>query len=320
MSGKWKIIGRVTLFFLIFLILAGYGSCIVNPKDNLDQYGMRDISANGILSEQKDSIDVLFLGDSLVYSSISPMAMYEREGFTSYLCSTPAQPLYYTKSLLERTLQEQSPKVVVLEADTIFRDFLATDPIVEEIKAMFPLFEYHDRWKSLQLQDWTDDVHYTYNNVLKGFRINREKKPVQKIGSYMDDRKKGESISIVNRWVLDSIVQMCQEKGCQLLIYSTPSYKNWNWKRHDAVQTYCDSKNIPYLDLNTETKSLSIDWKADTRDQGDHLNYEGAMKVTRYMETYLKMNYDLKDHRQDAKYQSWNDSLVNYKKMIEGQK
>ena len=166
MSEKWSRLGRIFLFFLIFFMLVWYGSRIVEPKDNLDQYGMKDVSANGILSEGKDSIDVLFLGDSLVYSSISPMEMYEKEGFTSYLCSTPAQPLYYTKSLLERTLQNQSPKLVVLEADTFFRDFLATDPAVEKIKELFPLFEYHDRWKNLQAQYWTGYVDYTFYNVL----------------------------------------------------------------------------------------------------------------------------------------------------------
>ena len=91
MSETGNKIGKVFLFFLIFFMLVWYGSRIVEPKDNLDQYGMKDVSANGILSERKDSIDVLFLGDSLVYSSISPMEMYEKEGFTSYLCSTPAQ-------------------------------------------------------------------------------------------------------------------------------------------------------------------------------------------------------------------------------------
>ena len=80
MSEKWSRLGRIFLFFLIFFMLVWYGSRIVEPKDNLDQYGMKDVSANGILSEGKDSIDVLFLGDSLVYSSISPMEMYEKEG------------------------------------------------------------------------------------------------------------------------------------------------------------------------------------------------------------------------------------------------
>jgi len=80
MSEKWNRIVRIFLFFLIFFTLVWYGSRIVEPKDNLGQFGMKDVSANGILSERKDSIDVLFLGDSLVYSSISPMAMYEKEG------------------------------------------------------------------------------------------------------------------------------------------------------------------------------------------------------------------------------------------------
>ena len=84
------------------------------------------------------------------------------------------------------------------------------------------------------------------------------------------------------------------------------------------MRNYCDENHIPYLDLNTETKSLSIDWKEDTRDQGDHLNFKGAMKVTKYMESYLKQNYDLQDHRHDEQYQSWNDSLENYKKTVEG--
>lgn len=318
MSGKWKPAGRVIVFFLLFFVLVWYGSRIVEPKDNLDQDGIRDVSANGILSEKEDSIDVLFLGDSLVYSSISPMEMYQRQGFTSYLCSTPAQPIYYAQSFLEKALQTQHPKLVVLEADMMFRGFVSTDPLVESVKEVFPLFEYHDRWKHLQPQDWTGEVHYTYNNVLKGFRISREIKPVDRVGSYMDERRNKETIPLINRWILDSIVKQCQEKGCPVLIYSAPSYINWNWKRHDAVQAYCDQAHIPYLDLNTQIKELGINWKEDTRDHGDHLNFEGAMKVTRYMESYLKMNYDLEDHRQDPVYQSWNDAWINYQKSVEG--
>lgn len=320
MRRKWKYTGRVIAFFLIFGILTVYLSKIVEPKDNLEQYGMQNVSANGILSERKNSIDALFLGDSLAYSSISPMLMYERQGFTSYVCSTPAQPLYYTKNLLERTLKDQSPKVVVLEADAIFRDFMTVDPLVQEFKDWFPLFEYHDRWKNLQIQDWIGDVHYTYNNTLKGFRLDKTVQPVKGDTDYMDKKRKGEEISMVNRWILDSIVEMCKEKDCQLFFYSAPSYKNWNWKRHDAVQAYCEKKNIPYLDMNTSEHSVSIDWAKDTRDKGDHLNYTGAQKVTEYIENYLKNHCDLPDHRQDADYKSWADSLANYKKNVEGRK
>lgn len=320
MTRKWKNIGKTILFFLIFALLTTYLSRLVIPKDNMEQFGMRNVAANGILAEKADSIDVLFLGDSLVYSSISPMKMYEDHGFTSYLCSTPAQPLYYTKNLLERTLKEQSPKVVVLEADAIFRDFDLAAPLVQEIQERFPLFEYHDRWKNLQSQDWIGNVRYTYNNALKGSRLEKTIQPVKDIQNYMDSRRKNEEISLINYWILDSIANLCKENNCELLIFSAPSYKNWNWKRHTAVQNYCDQNKVPYLDLNTDAYSVSIDWTKDTRDQGDHLNYQGALKVTRFIQEYLKKNYDLPDHRNDKTYRLWDEALITYKKSMEALK
>ena len=130
---------KIVLFFIILFLLIAYFSRLMIPKDNMEQYGMQNVSANGILAEKQNSIDVLFLGDSLAYSSISPMKMYENKGFTSYLCSTPAQPLYYTRSLLERTLKNQNPQVVLLEVDAVFRDFDISAPFIQEIQHIFPL-------------------------------------------------------------------------------------------------------------------------------------------------------------------------------------
>lgn len=320
MQFKWNYFRNTIFFFVIFFLLAAYFSRLMVPKDNMEQYGMQNVSANGILAEKPDSIDVLFLGDSLVYSSISPMKMYENQGFTSYLCSTPAQPLYYTKNLLERTLKTQSPKVVLLEADAIFRDFDLSAPFVQEIQDLFPLFEYHDRWKNLQLEDWLGNVRYTYNNSLKGSRLEKDVQPIKNIKNYMDNPKKIEEIPWINYWILDSIVNSCKEKNCELVFFSTPSYTNWNWKRHDSVQKYCDEKSIPYIDLNTDAYPITIDWTKDTRDKGDHLNYSGALKVTSFMEKYLKQNYELPDHRSDPSYHLWNEAIVSYKKVIKALK
>lgn len=312
-----KNLRNTILFFSLFFLLITYFSRLMTPKDNMEQYGMRNVSVNGILAEKPNSIDVLFLGDSLVYSSISPMVMYENQGFTSYLCSTPAQPLYYTKNLLERTLKEQSPKVVLLEADAIFRSFDVTAPFIQEIQERFPLFEYHDRWKNLHYQDWVGDINYTYKNVMKGSRFNKDIFPVENIKDYMKMHRKNESISFLNRWILDQIVNTCKENDCDLVFFSVPSYTNWNWKRHDEIQKYCDQNQISYIDLNSDPHSVSIDWTKDTRDKGDHLNYNGAMKITRFMENYLKQNYDLPDHRHDPAYHLWKEDLVAYKKNIE---
>lgn len=307
---------KIVLFFIILFLLIAYFSRLMIPKDNMEQYGMQNVSANGILAEKQNSIDVLFLGDSLAYSSISPMKMYENKGFTSYLCSTPAQPLYYTRSLLERTLKNQNPQVVLLEVDAVFRDFDISAPFIQEIQHIFPLFEYHDRWKNLQSKDWLGKVHYTYNNSFKGSHLEKNIQPIYDIKNYMNKPKKVEKIPWANYLILDSIVNSCKENNCALVFFSAPSYTNWNWKRHNEIQKYCEEKSIPYLDLNTDTYSISIDWTKDTRDKGDHLNYNGALKVTSFIESYLKQNFNLPDHRKDPSYRNWGEALIAYKKAV----
>ena len=75
---------------------------------------------------------------------------------------------------------------------------------------------------------------------------------------------------------------------------------------------YASNKNISYLDLNMYVEELGIDWKNDSRDGGDHLNYYGAVKVTDYMGDYLYNLNILPNHKGDAKYSSWEKAYELY--------
>ncbi|EKC70166.1 hypothetical protein LEA_07921 [human gut metagenome] len=48
--------------------------------------------------------------------------------------------------------------------------------------------------------------------------------------------------------------------------------------RHNSTQALADKLQIPFIDFNTMSDQVSINWSTDTRDQGDHLNYFGAKK------------------------------------------
>lgn len=303
------------LFIVILIPILYYSSMIFIPKNNLDGFGMRDISANGILSEKDDSLDVLILGDSEAYSSFSPMEIYHHHGITSYVCATSGQPLYYTKSLLERTLKTQSPQVVVIETNAIFRNFSSAEPLADKISELFPVFDYHDRWKSLNSDDFTGTVNYTYNNVLKGFNYNTSILKVNSLDGYMAKTDKKATIPFLNRYLLDSMVQTCKDRDIEVVLVSTPSPVNWDSKKHNCIEHYAHNRDIRYVDLN-DSKLVSIDWQKDTRDAGDHLNYAGAKKVTAFLGKYLQETFILPDHRQDEFYGAWNKSWEDYKKIV----
>lgn len=316
MNNKFKLCSRVVIFIIAIFFILKYTSMIFIPKNNIEGAGMEDVSANGILTESENSIDVLILGDSEAYASFSPMAMYNKYGFTSYNCGTVLQQLSYSEKLLKRTLESQSPKVVMIETNTIFRSVMANDIIGDKLSNVFPILKYHNRWKSLHVTDFTNDINYSYDNEMKGFEYRKEVREASNESEYMAPTTEVQKIPDLNKIILNRIIDICKENNIELILVSTPSTVNWNTKKHNAVDQFASEHDITYLDLNMPGDCESIDWTKETRDCGDHLNFKGAMKVTRFIGNYLSNNYSLPDHRDDANYEKWNEDLAKYKDIV----
>lgn len=309
--------GACFLALLCALMVAA--SYLFMPKNNHKAFGVSDAEmlASGILGEKEDSIDVLVVGDSEAYSSISPMQIWEERGFRSYLCSTPAQPLYDSYRFLRQALERQSPKVVVLETNAIFRPYKLNDYLLSRAKNLFSVLRYHDRWKALKVNDFVRPVEYTWTDDLKGFRYN----PAVAAAStqnYMLPTDASAPIPTLNEACLEDMIALCQENNAELLLVSTPSTINWNNARHNSIAAFAKENNLTYLDLNTMTREVPIDWARDTRDRGDHLNYAGAVKVSAFLGKYLQDTYGLADQRDAAHDNSWNDALGRYRNIVRG--
>lgn len=285
---------------------------IFRPKDNRKEAGMNYVSANSYLAEPEDSIDVLFLGDSMTYSSYSPLDMWEQQGFAGYVSAVGGGRMNTAYNTLCRALQSQSPKVVVLEAHVAARYTPGNEALLSEAERIFPLFQDHDRWKQLSLSDLTDPVEYTNIETFKGFRPNHKVRSTED-DSNMEKSREKSSLNLITRIYLYRVIQLCKANDIQLLIAATPTTQNWDYKKHNAMEDFCAENGVDFLDMTLLTDELSIDWETDSRDEGDHLNYYGAMKVTAYMGSYLTSHYDLPDHREDSAYQSWWTALDSYK-------
>ena len=79
-----------------------------------------------------------------------------------------------------------------------------------------------------------------------------------------------------------------------------------------------DTQYIPKtIEDNGRTLTLqSIDWQTDTYDRGDHLNYWGAVKVTRDLGRWFRENLPLPDHRGEAAYEPWDRDLATLPERI----
>lgn len=302
---------RICSFFLTFVLLFGLCSHVLLPKTNSKDAGIHDPWAKGFLAEPENTIDVLFLGDSELYSCVAPLDIWETTGITAYNCGTSDQKPYQTESYLKRFFQTQTPGIVMLETNVLYRDYSTTDRIPHLFEEWFPLLRYHDRWKNLTVSDLTDPIRFTHKERDKGYIYQTEIAPADDSG-YMIYSDEIAPISSKNIRHLQNILAFCQEQGAQLILLSSPSTVNWDYQRHNAVAQLAENLGIPYIDTNLMTEEVAINWDTDTRDHGDHLNYDGAKKLSLFLGEYLEDTGLFTDKRQNPDYDRWNRDLEKF--------
>ena len=294
---------------VLIACLFGVGKVLEPHYDGKEHQEEKHL-AYSVLFEEPDTLDVLFVGDSISYAAISPRQMFQAEGFTSYNIATGAQPICYGEAMLEMALRQQNPQVVVLEANSFYTNFTRTDVIKQKLKGLLPIFEYHDRWKTLL--PWGDHVKKNANwgEADKGHRTSgKVEPPAEKaVAHHMEPTDAVDPVLDINQEVIGSMVDMCRNRGIEVIIVNAPSVSNWGMKQHNAVQEVASRLDIPYVDLNMPEyqELLNVDWTQDTNDGGDHLNKKGAKKVSGFLGAYLAERYRLPDHRGEAGYDDWN--------------
>lgn len=295
----------VSLVFFSFLFMPSEEK---SPRKNID----------GIAKEPQNTIDYLVIGDSEASCSISPLEIWKTYGFTGYNCGIPAQKLGDTYYLLENLLQNQSPKLILLETNSScqrsswiqeFQGFVNS-----VTKDNIPIYKYHDRWKNFDfstLKSIMPKEESTDENTFKGFRYVTTVAPYTK-GDYAKETKSITNIQAVELYYLNKIITLCEEKNIQLILFCAPTPISWSYSKHNSIAGFAKKNTLPFIDFNLLTEELNIDWSHDTRDKGDHLNFYGAQKITAYIGAFLSNQSGLADHRGKEEYAKWDDALNEY--------
>ncbi|MEG0275847.1 MAG: hypothetical protein RR630_02360 [Coprobacillus sp.] len=310
-------ITKIVAFLLIVAVSLAALSPIFKPKNNTKEAGIEYENARGFYGEKKNTIDVYAVGNSDLYSAFNPLQLWKEHGNTSYVSAEPQQNTVGAYYLLKEFLTVQKPKLVILEVDELFtksdNDDI-DDLISKTLRTSLPIFEYHSRWKDLSKDDFFNESFYEARQETKGYIYHNDVKPYK--GSYMDKKRRKE-MTYVSELYLDKFVKLARDNGAEVMFTVYPSATTWTKDKHETVKKYSKENKIKFVDFNVMKDSeTGFNWSTDSRDGGNHLNFNGATKMTSYIGEYINQNYKLDDHRGNSEYSQWDKDYNSFMKKI----
>ena len=303
-SRVFKVIGFTALIAAI-IVGASFGFNIAGDNST------RSYEQRQIFREKDNTIDVLVLGNSGVHAGVSPMEMYAEYGFTSYDCSQSLQLPWESYQFLAETIEHQNLKVLALEVDQFFstsRQRNRYGKLREYGIRAFPLYETHLGWKSIgekNVRSVTKGYIYTYVKVPAKGNVFRQ--PTEEKYKMQSDSER----------YLKKIYDLCEDKGIELMLFEVPSANGrWDNRKHNTITEFAQAHELNFVDMNDRIEELGLDWKYDTRDKGDHLNYNGAVKVSKWLGKFLSENYGLESRKGNPRYAHWDEDYAEYAKLV----
>ena len=313
MKNTIKIIMFITIAAIIYMRL----SYLFIPKLNIKKYGMYNTSMYELLAEKQNTIDTIVLGDSLVYSAISPMEIYSKHGYTVFDCAEPAQIMSDAYEYYKIAIDSQNPKIVIIEPNMFFRDPKEKpwfNKTLKILKNVFPLVKYHNNWKNLFFGKNWGHINKGYIKILhtkSGFEYDYMAEELND-NPYVKGKYKA-IIPSKNNIYIKKIIEDCKKRNIKVLLLGVPSQRCWNYEKHKVIMKLSKQYGVEYINLNLDDR-IDIDWKKETKDRGNHLNYLGAKKVSEFLGNYLNSTNIVESHKHKKGYEGWDQVLKTYMK------
>ena len=293
--------------------------CVANEKDSVGVYGF--------YKEPKDSLDIILIGPSTVYTAFySPLA-YDEQGLTSYSISTSTMPASLYRYATEIALQDQHPQLLIYDTwgfceedqynETSLRKFLDALPnseikerairelVPEELQSSFfyPFQKYHSSWERLGelvqvLRDKLDMNRQGYS-ITKNFATTPYQQPYGKPqGTYAPTEE-----GLV---YLQELLDYLKETGIEHVLFIR-SPEMAPFESADSYHTMIDmirEDGYDFLNMNAAAQDMGLDPGQDFYNF-THLNIFGVEKFTSFLAEHVLNRYQLKTEHTDEVVSEW---------------
>jgi len=291
---KKELFAVVLLIALLVAFACASSSLLMPKRENFGSTWGR------FLKEEKDSVNVLFFGSSMSYCDIVPPVIWEKSGLTSYVMAGPEQTIPITYYYVSEALKTQKPKALFIEVTGVFFEkyqnytkvnigympwdenrigaTLSASESKEIIGLLFPLYNYHSRWDSLEREDFRIALKGYSADELAGYTFladAKEMASVQPRNESFDGANYNTNIGYLKK-----IAELCEKNGIKPVYYIAPNY----WPLSDEHMSMLENDigkmgNVRFIDFNKDGGLSSYDPKLDFYDNL-HFNWRGAEKFS----------------------------------------
>lgn len=335
-----KRMARLICFSIISLCLFCALNHILTYKDSKKTiYSLR--------YEKKDSMEVVFFGNSHANNAFLPMELWNEYGYTAYSMSMMAQSFPLVYYCAEDAIRLQHPKLLIVDlfASTSYsNDFDLMHKTIDNltfrtrVKAIhefvadgikmeyyFPFFLYHGRWSSIEKKDFIPYfMRYSpRRNARKGATLVSGWKPCEKPEHAIEYANNGEGTELSEDALFwySRLKELCDSNGVQLLftvvpyqmpVQSTEGATIENMKWYNATEKWCRDNQVGYYNMFCNLDEMEFDFSEDMQDES-HVNILGAEKVTKCIGEYIYENYSFEDLRDNESIKKdWDEFYMLY--------
>lgn len=303
----------------------------------------------GFYEESSDTLDVVILGASEVYSDYAPGYAYAYSGVTGYLFATQANSILNYKSQLKNILSRQDPDLIVIELngavygdeeeitkeanlrnyvdnvplDAVKLEYIRDNVTENQIEYLFPIMKYHGTWQDLPeqgkyIKTIIQDRQRGYN-YLKGI-LNEtgiyQSAEISYNSSLPELADSKKPLTAIEEKGLRDLLQYCRDEGLENVVFArfphivvTRTYERF--ERSNTVGDIVAEYGYDYLNFERDIALTGLDEKNDFYNL-DHLNIYGQKKFTAYLTDYLINHYGLSAHERSEQDKAEWDACARY--------
>lgn len=309
--------------FLALCVLMVYVTAVLTPE----RKGYGALWEN-YREEPENSVDVLFLGNSIIYSDIIPGIIYDKTGIAAYSVTAQSMTMPEMYYYVREALKTQTPEYLFLELSAMFTerdpsfDFQAISympnnlnkvcaafesvPLKESLNCLLPVYQYHSRWKDISASDLLRPFRKSGPDKLAGYTFLCESQ------SYPETEPKDEICSADHyakaEGYLLKTLRYCEERSIPVIAFLSPRRNTYREENIEALRKTLSDAGVTFIDFDCSADEIGLLPDKDYYDRS-HLNWYGALRFTKYLSRYLTEDLGL-SASENIDTELWNSRVL----------